>query len=55
MLEPIITAGLDSLAPQPTNPRRELIRSISKVLRKADATEAEHEDALEALVELSKE
>lgn len=53
-MEPIVTAGLDSQAPA-SDPRRELIRSISKVLRKQDATEAEHEDALEALVELSRE
>lgn len=55
MLEPIVTAGLGSQGPVSASPRRELIKSISKVLRKTDATELEHEDALEALVELSKE
>lgn len=54
-MEPIITAGLDSLAPQSTNPRRELIKGIRAVLRRADATEDEDVDALEALLELSKE
>lgn len=55
MLEAIVTAGQDNPAQAPPDPRRELIKSISKVLRRADATESEHEDALEALVELSKE
>lgn len=55
-MEPILTAGLDgpvsSVAP---NPRREHIRNISKVLANQAATEDERLDALEALVELSKE
>lgn len=54
-MEPILTAGLDSLAPVPSNPRREHIRNISKVLANQAATEDERLDALEALVELSKE
>lgn len=53
-MEPITTAGLDSLAP-PTNSRRELIKGIRAVLRRTDATEDEDIDALEALVEMSKE
>lgn len=53
-MEPITTAGLTSLSP-PTNQRRELIKGIRAVLRRPDATEAEDVDALEALVEMSKE
>lgn len=51
-MEPITTAGMDSLAP---NPRRELVRGIRKVLRNPSATEDEDVDALEALIEMSKE
>jgi hypothetical protein len=55
-MEPIMTAGLDGLvAAQAPSPRREHIRSISKVLANQAATEDERLDALEALVELSKE
>lgn len=54
-MEPIFTAGLDSLAPPASNPRRELIKGIRAVLRRTDATEDEDVDALEALLELSKE
>lgn len=54
-MEPITTAGLDSLAPSAPSPRRELIKNIRAVLRRQDATEDEDLDALEALVELSKE
>lgn len=54
MLEPITTAGFDP-ASAPTNPRRDLIKGIRAVLRRADATEDEDVDALEALIEMSKE
>lgn len=54
-MEPITTAGLDA-APQPqSNPRRELIRGIRKILRNPAATEDEDVDALEALIEMSKD
>lgn len=52
-MDAITTAGLDGATTTPTSPRKELIKQISLVLRRTDATEAEHEDALEALVELS--
>lgn len=52
-MEPITTAGLE--AGPPSNPRRDLIKSIRAVLRRQDATEDEDVDALEALLELSKE
>jgi hypothetical protein len=56
MPEPIVTAGLAPAAPEPTeNPRRQLIKGIRAVLRNTNATEAEDVDALEALLELSKE
>lgn len=54
-MEPIITAGQDFAAPEADSPRRTLIKGIRAVLRRVDATEAEDLDALEALVELSKE
>jgi hypothetical protein len=50
-----MTAGLDSSAVPQVNPRRELIKSIRSVIRRQDATDDEMDDALEALVELSKE
>jgi hypothetical protein len=50
-----MTAGLDGSASGQTSPRREHIRNISKVLANQAATEDERLDALEALVELSKE
>ena len=53
-MEPIVTAGLEPLA-APSNPRRDLIKGIRAVLRRSDATEDEDVDALEALIEMSKE
>ena len=53
MIEVITSAGLDPATPK--NPRRDLIKGIRAVLRKTDATEDEDVDALEALVELSKD
>jgi hypothetical protein len=53
-MEPIFTAGLES-APAASNPRRDLIKGIRAVLRRSDATEDEDVDALEALIEMSKE
>lgn len=55
-MEAIFTAGLDSLAPPvQTNPKREAIKTIRAVIRRQDATDDEVDDALEALVELSKD
>ena len=54
-MEPVTTAGLDVPAFQPPNLRRELIKGIRAVLRRPDATEDEDVDALEALIEMSKE
>jgi hypothetical protein len=51
--EPITTAGLTPAAA--ADPRKDAIRLIRTALRKADATDAEYEEALEALVELSKD
>ncbi len=53
MAEPITTAGLD--AKPAADPRKDAIRLIRTALRRADATDAEYEEALEALVELSKD
>lgn len=50
-----MTAGLDSPTPAQANPRREHIRNINKVLGNTTATEDERLDALEALIELSRE
>lgn len=50
-MDAITTAGADTQVVP--SPRKELIKQISSILRRTDATEAEHEDALEALVELS--
>lgn len=51
----ITTAGMESQPAQATNPRRELIKGIRAVLRRQDASEDEDVDALEALIEMSKE
>jgi len=53
-MEVVTTAGLEFAPAKPT-PRREAIQRIRAVLRNNQATEAESDDALEALVELSKE
>lgn len=55
MAEAITTAG-KALGPvaQP-DVRREAVKRVREVLRRADASDDEVEDALEALVELAKE
>ncbi len=53
-MEIITTAGMGPSTPA-TDPRRELIKGIRQVLRRPDATEDEDVDALEALIEMSKE
>lgn len=50
----VVTAGL-APAPVPQDPRKESIRQIRKTLRDAAATDDQVEDALEALLELTKE
>jgi hypothetical protein len=55
MIEPIVTAGLGIQLAPASNPRRDLVKGIRAVLRRQDATEDEDVDALEALIELSKE
>lgn len=55
MIDVITSAGLESPGQPTSNPRRELIKGIRAVLRKTDATEDEDVDALEALIEMSKE
>lgn len=54
MALPITTAGATDTAP-PADPRKEALRLIRTALRKPDATDDEYEQALEALVELSKD
>lgn len=54
MAEVIDTAGRAD-APPPVDPRREAIKAVRAVLRKVSATDDEVDDALEALVELSKD
>jgi hypothetical protein len=53
MAEVIDTAGLAE--PVATaDPRKEAVKAIRAVLRKADATDEEYEDALEALAEMAR-
>lgn len=49
----VTSAGRDS-APNPQRTRREVIARIRQVLRNPQATDAEADDALEALTELAK-
>lgn len=49
------TAGRDAASEPAPDPRREVIRAVRAILRKADASDAEYEDALEALAELAKD
>lgn len=54
MAEPILTAGrLTAQAPQ--DPRKESVKAVRKVLRDPASTDEQVEDALEALLELTKE
>lgn len=59
MSQPVTSAGLQSAiaaqAPAPSSNRRAAIQLIRQTLRKQDATDDEMDDALEALVELSKD
>lgn len=55
MSEVITTAGRAVPTSPTTNPRREAIKAIRAALRNQDATDAEVDDAIEALVELAKE
>lgn len=50
----ILTAGTGHEAPA-TSPRREAIKLIRATLRKQESSDEEVDEALEALVELSKE
>lgn len=56
MAEVIYTAGKFA-APTvaPFDPRKEAIRAVRKIIRDITSTDDQIEDALEALVELSKE
>lgn len=54
MTKVIETAGL-SAAPPAGPTRRDLVREVRKVLRDPNAPEDAVDDALEALIELSKE
>ncbi len=54
MSEPILTAGLMDTKPQPS-PRRDAIRAVRAVMRNPKSTDEDVDDALEALVELSKD
>lgn len=53
MALPITTAG--QAEPAAADPRKDAIRAIRTALRKADATDDEVDNALEALIELSKD
>jgi hypothetical protein len=55
-----LQAALASVGPSaqekaPTSPRRQRVQLIRQVLRKQDASDDEMDDALEALIELSKD
>ena len=52
MAELIDTAGLGPVA-KPVDSRREAIKAVRAVIRNPQSTDADVEDALEALVELS--
>jgi hypothetical protein len=54
MAIPITTAG-QAAEPAATSPRREAIKAIRAKLRQSDITDDEYDDALEALVELTKD
>ncbi len=54
MSEPIFTAGLTTVQAAP-NPRRDAIRAVRAVMRNPKSTDEDVDDALEALVELSKD
>lgn len=57
MAEVITTAGRAPQEPQPEpeSPRKAAVRAIRTALRNPQATDADVEDALEALIELSKD
>jgi hypothetical protein len=56
MAEVIFTAGKLVAGPVATSsPRKEAIRQVRSVIRNPQATDDEVEDALEALLELSKD
>jgi hypothetical protein len=52
MALPITTAGRPG---EPANTRREAIKAIRTKMRQPDVTDDDFDDALEALVELTKE
>lgn len=54
MTRVITSAGREASAPDPQRSKREVIARIRQVLRNQQATEAETDDALEALTELAK-
>lgn len=52
----IDTAGILELTePTPAERRREQVRAIRAIFRKIDASDDEYDDALEALMELSRD
>jgi hypothetical protein len=53
-LSRIITTAGRSAGPAPASARKEAIATIRSALRKQTATDAEVDDALEALVELAR-
>lgn len=55
MAEVITSAGLASVEmPAPSDPRKDAIRSVRAVIRNPKSTDADIDDALEALIELSR-
>lgn len=54
MAAPVVSAGL-TLPVEATSTRREAIRLIRATLRKQESSDDEVDEALEALVELSKD
>ena len=55
MAEPITTAGTAVAKSSAPNSRKDSIKAVRAILRNATASDAEVDDALEALVELSKD
>lgn len=55
MVDPIVTAGAFMDSAPASNPRKDAIKAVRTILRDTSATDNDVDDALEALLELSKD
>jgi hypothetical protein len=55
MADVVSTAGKESAKPDAARARREVVQAVRAVLRKADASDDDVDDALEALLELAQD